>query len=152
MRIGGRQAEMLMNKTFRPVCLIVTSGSGLSATHLYHLAVVLRFARTSAPLGCVGGGVLVADNSFRLGTFLTLDDVELHVIAFFQSFVSVQLNCRIVNEYIRSVLTSDESVAFGVIEPLDLPFVLGHRLLPSLGLAGMRYARGCTPLVDMTTK
>ena len=38
------------------------------------------------------GGVLEADNSIRLGTFLTLDDVELYIIALFQCFVPVQLN------------------------------------------------------------
>jgi hypothetical protein len=42
------------------------------------------------------------------------------------------------DEYIRPVFTSDESVALGVVEPLDLPFVLSHRLLLSLGLARIR--------------
>jgi hypothetical protein len=60
-----------------------------------------------------------------------LDDVELDVIALFQRFVSIQLNRRVVNEYIRPVFTSDESVALGVVKPLDLPFVLSHRLLLS---------------------
>ena len=35
-------------------------------------------------------------------------------------------------QYIRPVFTSYESVALGVVEPLDLPFVLSHRSLPSL--------------------
>jgi hypothetical protein len=90
----------------------------------------------------MGGCVLEADYSIRLGTFLTLDDVKLDVIALFQRFVSVQLNRRVVNEYIRPVFASDESIALGIVEPLDLPFVLGHRLLLSLGLAGIRRARG----------
>ena len=38
------------------------------------------------------GSVLVTDDSIRLGTFLTLDDIELDIIALFQSFVPVQLN------------------------------------------------------------
>ena len=38
------------------------------------------------------GGVLEADYSIRLGTFLTLDDIELDFIALFQCFVPVQLN------------------------------------------------------------
>ena len=82
------------------------------------------------------------DNCIRLRTFLTLNDVELNVIALFQRFVSVQLDRRVVDEYIRPVFTSDESVALGVVEPLDLPFVLSHRLLLSLGLAGIRQTRG----------
>jgi hypothetical protein len=32
------------------------------------------------------------DNSIRLRALLTLDDVELNIIALFQRFVSVQLN------------------------------------------------------------
>ena len=84
------------------------------------------------------GGDLEADHCIRLGTFLTLDDVELDVIALFQRFVPVQLNCRVVDEYIRPVFTSDESVALGVVKPLDLTFELSHRLLLSLGLASIR--------------
>jgi hypothetical protein len=37
-----------------------------------------------------------------------------------------------VDEYVWPVFTPDESVAFGVVEPLDLSFVLSHRLPPSL--------------------
>ena len=78
------------------------------------------------------GGIPEPDHRIGLGTFLTFDDIKFNVIAFFQSFVAVQLNCGIVDEYIRPVFTSDESVALGVIEPLDLPFILSHRLPPSL--------------------
>ena len=87
----------------------------------------------SALLGCVvGGGVLEADYTVRLRTFLTLDDIELDLIAFFQCLIAVQLYRRIVDEHIRPVIASDESVSLGVVEPLDLAFVLSHRLLPSL--------------------
>jgi len=72
------------------------------------------------------------DNRIRLGAFLALDDIELNVIALFQRFISVQLNRRVMDEYIRSVFTSNEAVPLGVVEPLDLPFVLSHRFLPSL--------------------
>ena len=89
--------------------------------------------RVSGLLGCVVGGCIShADYSIRLRTFLPLNDVELNVIALFQSFVAIQLDCRVVNENIRPVITSDESVALGVIEPLDLAFVLSHRLPLSL--------------------
>ena len=102
-------------------------------------AVVLERPAVRAGLGCaVGGAVPEANNSIRLGTFLPFDDVKLDLVAFFERFVSVQLNCRIVDEYIRPVFASDESIALGVVKPLDLPFVLSHRLLPSLGLAGIR--------------
>ena len=93
---------------------------------------------------CVGGGVPEPKNRVGLGTFLALDDVKLHVIALFQSFVAVQLNCRVVDEDIGAVIATDESVALGVVEPLDLAFVLSHRLLPSLprGVDGERKGWG----------
>jgi hypothetical protein len=88
-------------------------------------------------LGSVMSGcVSLPDNSVRLRAFLPLDDVKLHVIALFQSLVTIQLDCRVVNENIRPVFTSDESVALGVIEPLYLAFVLSHRVLPFLPLDG----------------
>jgi len=81
------------------------------------------------------GGIPEPYDRIGLGTLLTLNDVELHVIALFQSFVSVQLNCRVVNEYVWPVFTPDESVALGIVKPLDLTFVLSHRLPPSLHLS-----------------
>jgi hypothetical protein len=61
------------------------------------------------------------DYRIGLGTFLTLNDIELDLIVLFQGLVSIQLNRRVVDEYIRPI-----------IAPLDLPFVLSHRILPSL--------------------
>ena len=86
----------------------------------------------------MGGGVPQPHHGVGLRTFLTLDDVELHIIALFQSFVSIQLNRRVVDKYIWPVFASDESVALGVVKPLDIPFVLSHRLLPSLHRANHR--------------
>jgi len=68
------------------------------------------------------------DNCIRLRALLTLDDVELNIIALFKRFIAIQLNCRVVDEYIWSVIASDESVALGVVEPLDFAFVLSHRV------------------------
>jgi hypothetical protein len=73
-----------------------------------------------------------------------------------------------VNEYIRPVFASDESVALGVVEPLDLSFVLSHRFLPffhvlvlnrvfSFGCGGLsgelppilhKTPKGCERLID----
>jgi len=83
-----------------------------------------------------GRGVSLSDNCIRLRTFLPLDDVELHIIALFQSLVTIQLNCRVVDENIWPVITSDESVALGVVEPLDFAFVLSHRVCLSCLLGG----------------
>ena len=96
---------------------------------------------TAAPLGGVVGAIPKANNCICLRAFLALNDVELDLIAFFQRFVPIQLYCRVVDEYIRPVFTSDESVALGVVEPFHFPFVLSHRFLPSsfcYGDAGAR--------------
>ena len=77
------------------------------------------------------GTIPKADYGIRLRAFLAFNYVELDLIAFFERFVPIQLNCRVVDEYIRPVFTSDESVALGVVKPLDLSFVLSHRFLPS---------------------
>jgi hypothetical protein len=77
-----------------------------------------------------------ANNRIRLGAFLSFHYVEFDLIAFLERFVPVQLDCRVMNEYIRPVVASDESVALGVVKPLDLPFVLSHRFLPSFSLTG----------------
>lgn len=68
-----------------------------------------------------------ADHGIRLGAFLAVYDIKLDFIAFLKRLVPIELNCRVVNEYIRSVLASDESVTLGVVEPLNLSFVLSHR-------------------------
>jgi hypothetical protein len=97
----------------------------------------------------MGGGVSQPDDPVRLRSFLPLNDVELDVIALFQSLVTIQLDCRVVNENIWPVITSDESVALGVVEPLDLAFVLSHRDLPFLPLDGLvRIGNGETHLTD----
>ncbi len=84
--------------------------------------------------GCVvmGGRVPQADHRVCLGALLALDDVEFHIVAFLQGLVTVQLDRRIMDEYVWPVFTSDESVALGIVEPLNLSFVLSHRLPPSL--------------------
>ncbi len=84
----------------------------------------------------VCGCVSEPDDCIGLGALLTLDDIEFHVIALFQSFIAIQLYCRVMNEDIRSVIASDESVALGVVEPLDLALELSHRDLPFLRLYG----------------
>ncbi len=41
------------------------------------------------------------------------------------------------NEYIRRIISSNESVAFGVLELLNYSFALSHSFLPSLHLLGV---------------
>ena len=44
-------------------------------------------------LGGVMGSVPEANNRIRLGTFLSFDYVEFDLIAFFERFIPVQLDC-----------------------------------------------------------
>ena len=94
----------------------------------------VRLAQACGLSGCAVRAVPVANDRVRLGTLLAFYDVELDLIAFLERFVPIQLDRRVVDEYIWPVVTSDESVALGVVEPLDLTFVLSHRLLPSFWL------------------
>ncbi len=97
-------------------------------------AVCLRLPNAS--LGCVmGAGFSESNDGIRLRALLALHYVELDFIALFERLVSIQLNRRIVDENIWPVFASDESVALGVVKPLDLTFVLSHWLLPSFGLS-----------------
>ena len=82
------------------------------------------------------GAIPKANDCIRLRAFLSLDYVELDLVAFFERFVPIQLNRRVMDEYIRPVFASDESVALSVVEPLDLPFKLSHRFLPSFSWYG----------------
>jgi hypothetical protein len=57
------------------------------------------------------------------------------------------------NENIRPVIASDESVALGIVKPLDLPFVLSHRLPLSLLRARNPEGKGNHhPVYDKTPK
>ena len=84
--------------------------------------------------------VLETGHCIRLWAFLPVDDVELDFVTFFERFVPLRLNRRVMYEYIWPVFPSNESKAFGVVKPLDLSFVLSHTLLPSLHLGW--YANG----------
>lgn len=55
---------------------------------------------------------------FRLGTFRALGNGELHLLAFSQSAEPACVDCTIVNENVTATVLSDETKAFGLIEPL----------------------------------
>ena len=104
----------------------------------------------SAWLSCGVSSGLIFETHDRicLGALLALDNVELYIIALFQGLVAIQLDCGIVNEYIWPIVAADESVALGVVKPLDLPFALSHRLLLSLGRAGIRCPRESSTITN----
>jgi len=67
----------------------------LGATHLDRRAAVFKGSPGPYSLlrGAVGAGIIpIADYGIRLRAFLTLDYIKLDLIAFFERFVSVQLN------------------------------------------------------------
>jgi hypothetical protein len=59
-----------------------------------------------------------------LGTLCSLDDIELHLIAFLQALVSFALNGAVVDEHVCPALAAEETVAFCVVEPLNCALVL----------------------------
>ena len=83
-------------------------------------------------------GVLEECHCIRLRAFLSFNYVELDLIAIFERFVPIHLDCRVVDEYIRPVFASNESKTFGVVKPLNYSFVLSHTLPPSLHLGCRR--------------
>src|ERR1700749_5143649 len=87
--------------------------------------------------GCLAALYLVC-----LWALLPLDDVELDLIAFFQRFVSIELDRAIVHEDVGPIVSSDETIALRVVEPLDLAFVLGHVSVTSLQSRFERATRG----------
>ena len=62
----------------------------------------------------------------RLRPFISLDDVELDVVAFFQTLIPIRLNRCVVHEYIGTIFPPDEAESFSVVEPLYFAFVLRH--------------------------
>jgi len=63
---------------------------------------------------------------------LSLHDIELDFVTLLQAFVTVNLNGAVMNEDIRSVISSDETVSLCVVKPLDLALMLSHELLTFL--------------------
>lgn len=74
----------------------------------------------------------MADHLVRLRAFLSLDNIELHLVAFLQTFVPIDLDGAVVHENVRSVVPSDESVPFRIVEPFDFASILSHEPCPSL--------------------
>ena len=71
--------------------LEILQGCG-DALPLGRRTAVLLYRRL-ALCGAVGGVFPEADYGIRLRAFLTLNNVELDLVAFFERFVPVQLNC-----------------------------------------------------------
>src|SRR5688572_15109258 len=69
----------------------------------------------------------------------TVDDLELDRLAFLERPEAVPLDRREMNEYVTAAFALDETVALGVVEPLDLASNT-HVLLSVLRARGVRRA------------
>jgi hypothetical protein len=67
---------------------------------------------------CLDGSGLELYNVGCLGAFGRVDNVERDVLTFGQGFESAVLNIAEMNEYIAAIFASNETKAFGIIEPL----------------------------------
>src|SRR5262249_59447831 len=67
----------------------------------------------------ISEGNLDLGNVAGLRAFGTVNDLELHCLAFLERPEPVALNGRVVHEDIAASVTLDESVPLGVVEPLD---------------------------------
>jgi hypothetical protein len=73
-----------------------------------------------------------ASHLIRLRSFLSLHDVEFDLVAFFQAFVSVDLDRAVMHENVRPIIASNKAITFRVVKPLNLAFILSHELVPFL--------------------
>src|SRR5829696_4635322 len=79
----------------------------------------------------------------------TIDDLEFDRLALLERPETVSLDRREVDEHIAAAVTFDETVTFGVVEPLDLACDT-HRTCPALQLRRSR--RRVTLPVPFTQK
>ena len=73
-----------------------------------------------------------------LGTFRSLNDVELNLVALFEALVPLALNGTVMYEDVCPALSAEEAVTFCVVEPLYGAFILcqwSHSLVSCLNLA-----------------
>jgi hypothetical protein len=89
--------------------------------HSYARQARLRFIRLEA-LG------YFSNSTYRIGlrTFLSLNDVEFHLVPFFQALVSIELDRAVMNKHVGSIIPADKAITLSVIEPLHFAFVLSH--------------------------
>ncbi len=82
-----------------------------------------------------------------LRTLLTLGDLELDPLAFFERLVSVHLDRAVVDEYVTTAIDGDEAIALFAAEPLDralchnYPRLLDPRLTRSVSRNPLRGER-----------
>jgi hypothetical protein len=61
-----------------------------------------------------------------LGALAALNDIEFHLIAFFQALIALALDGAVVDEDVSPALAAEEAVPLCVVEPLDGTLELCH--------------------------
>jgi len=77
-------------------------------------------------------------NIRRLRAFWTLGYLKLYLVAFLQAFIAFGRDSAVMDEHIRSSITSDEAITFGIVEPFHRAFQTFHFAPPRARLAGPR--------------
>ena len=85
------------------------------------MQVSLRFLRREA-LGYFSN----SSYGIGLGTFLSLNDVEFHLVPFFQALVSIELDRAVMNKHVGTIRAPDKPITLRVIEPLYRSFQSFH--------------------------
>ena len=66
------------------------------------------------------GVKLHLDHFFSLRSFRSLRNLEFDFLSLFKGLETITLNCAVVNEDVRRARLLDETIALGIVEPLDL--------------------------------
>jgi hypothetical protein len=101
-----------------------------SACNAYRVANAARTALGLLQRSSSGALLAGQRNTIGLRTLVALDDLEMHLVAFFERLVPVPLNGAVVNEYIRPVIPAEKAVPLGIIEPAHDTMKLSHVIYP----------------------
>jgi len=80
-----------------------------------------------------------------LWTLLTFDNFELNGVPLLEAFITIRLDCTVMNEHIGTIFPADESESFCIVEPLNGSSQTRHVLFPPCDLRMEQWAlhRSC---------
>lgn len=89
-------------------------------------------------------------NVGRLGTFLSLSNLELDGVSFLQALITFSRDRTVMHKDVGSIVTTDEAVAFGIVKPFHRTFQTFHvrplRQASRLAVPN-RDCRACLPIL-----
>lgn len=71
-------------------------------------------------------GLIHPHHLVGLRPFISLHHVELHLLAFLQTLISLGLDGAVVDEHVGPFVTANKAKSFGVVEPLHDSLELTH--------------------------